>query len=126
MKPNDARRLIERYLAAYNSFDSDGMMALIHSDVQFKNISDGRVTDSASGIAAFRELAERSKKLFSFRKQMIRGFSANEDRVSIEIDFEGMLACDLPVGRRGETIRLKGRSEFSFRDGKISELADIS
>jgi hypothetical protein len=38
-----------------------------------------------------------------------------------------LLASDLPNGiRAGETLRLEGRSELGFRDGRIDRIADHS
>ena len=54
-------------------------------------------------------------------------FKADEDGVSVELDYVGVLATDLPNGKKaGETLRLTGRSHFVFRDGKIVRLTDYS
>lgn len=127
MDSDEKRSLIERYLAAYNAFDVDGMMATIHRDVEFKNISGGVVNATVSGAHEFRQLAEQSKGLFSSRNQTVRTFESHEDKAVIEVVYEAVLASDLPNGMKaGETLRLDGRSEFVFRDGKIHQLADYS
>jgi hypothetical protein len=46
---------IARYVAAYNRFDVDGMLALLTDDVRFENVSGGQVTASASGAVEFRQ-----------------------------------------------------------------------
>ena len=38
----EQRDLIARYVAAYNRFDVDGMLALVADDVRFENVSAGR------------------------------------------------------------------------------------
>ncbi len=54
-------------------------------------------------------------------------FKAAADQAEVEISFIGVLAVDLPNGlRRGETLRLEGRTDFEFGDGKILKIADIS
>ncbi len=127
MKDDDKRPLIEKYLDAYNVFDIDGMMSVIHSDIAFKNVSGGEVNASASGADEFRKLAEQSKGMFSKRKQTITNYESKNDQAFIGIDYEGVLAVDLPNGMKvGETLRLTGRSEFAFRDGKIYRITDIS
>jgi hypothetical protein len=127
MNDDDKRPLIEKYLDAYNVFDIDGMMSVIHPEIDFKNVSGGEVNASASGSDEFRKLAEQSKGLFSKRKQTITKFETNDDLAFIGIDYEGVLAVDLPNGTKaGETLRLTGRSEFAFRDGKIYRITDIS
>jgi ketosteroid isomerase-like protein len=120
MNEDDKRSLIKRYLDAYNSFDIDGMMSVIHSDIEFKNVSGGEVNATASGSNELRKLAEQSKELFSSRKQTMTSFRTEDDMAFIDVTYEGVLASDLPNGMKaGETLRLNGRSEFTFLDGKI-------
>ncbi|MFH0784716.1 MAG: nuclear transport factor 2 family protein [Pseudomonadota bacterium] len=127
MNKDDKRFLIERYLDAYNAFDIDGMMSVIHPDIVFQNVSGGEVNATASGANEFRKLAEQSKGLFSARTQTITSFETKDDQTFIGVDYEGVIASDLPNGMKaGETLRLNGRSEFDFRDGKIYRITDIS
>ncbi|REL32923.1 nuclear transport factor 2 family protein [Rhodohalobacter sp. SW132] len=80
-----------------------------------------------TGIKEFRKLAEQAKELFSSRKQTIISYVAKKDKTIIQIDYEGILAADLPNGMKaGEAIKLKGESEFEFKDGKISSITDRS
>jgi ketosteroid isomerase-like protein len=127
MDEDEKRSLVECYLAAYNAFDIDGMMAVIHPDIEFKNVSGGQVNATTSGSGDFRLLAEKSSELFRSRKQKILTFWSNADQASIAVAFEGVLASDLPNGMKaGETLRLNGRSEFTFCDGKIYRIKDVS
>jgi len=59
METKAKKNLIERFVRAYNGFDVEGMMALLHPECSFQNISGGQVTASAAGIRQFRELAEK-------------------------------------------------------------------
>jgi ketosteroid isomerase-like protein len=121
------RTVIEHYLDAYNRFDIDGMLAVLHPAIEFKNVSDGQINAQASGIAAFRELAEAAKHLFTTRQQTIMTFDEHESLASIDVDYVGVLAVDLPNGMMaGETLRLIGRSEFLFYDGQIIQITDYS
>jgi ketosteroid isomerase-like protein len=128
MEPSDARRrLVERFLDAYNTFDVAGMLALLHPDVEFRNVSGGAVTASARGREEFRALAEHAVTLFASRRQTPTAWAADGDDVRVEIDYEGALAADLGPGMRaGDTLRLTGRSTFGFRDGLIARLVDES
>lgn len=127
MTTDEMRRVIDRYIAAYNAFDVDGMLAVVHDDVEFRNVSGGETTAAASGKAALRELAEQSKGLFAERRQEISAFDAEHDRATVEIRYEAVLAVDLPNGMKaGDTLRLGGRSEFGFRDGLIDRITDYS
>ena len=127
MDEDEKRSLVECYLAAYNAFDIDGMMAVIHPDIEFKNVSGGQVNATTSGSGDFRLLAEKSSELFRSRKQKILTFWSNADQASVAVAFEGVLASDLPNGMKaGETLRLNGRSEFTFCDEKIYRIKDVS
>ena len=117
--------LIKRYIEAYNAFDIETMLSTLHSDIAFQNISSGEINTETHGIEAFRALAEQSKSLFSSRKQTITNVETNETQIYIDVAFEAVLAIDLPNGlKAGELLQLQGRSEFTFRDGKIVSIVD--
>jgi len=121
------RQLVDRYLAAYNGFDVDGMLAVLSPDIRFENYSGGRLTAAASGIDEFRRLAEQAVALFSEREQRITGLALHPDSAVADIAYRGRLAVDLPDGpAAGTLIELQGRSEFSFVGGKIGRIVDRS
>jgi len=127
METKAKKDLIERFVRAYNSFDVDGMVALMHSKCSFQNISGGEVTASAKGLRQFRELAETAKALFSTRSQTITAYKFEQESVTVDIDYQGVLRVDLPDGpKAGQTLKLKGKSIFRFRDELIHELIDYS
>ena len=124
---DEHRPLIDRYLAAYNAFDVPGMLALLHPEITFQNLSGGHVTAESHGIEAFRALAEQATQLFRSRRQTIRAYHALPDGARVEIAYEGVLAKDLgPELHAGKTLRLDGRSTFEIRDGRIVRLVDES
>lgn len=125
MGDSSNRLLIERYINAYNVFDIEGMLALLSPDIIFENFSNGRLTASASGIEEFRQLAERSRSLFSEREQRITALRESQDRAVASISYRGRLAADLPDGpQAGSVLELQGESEFSFTGGRISRIID--
>lgn len=127
MEDDDIRSVIQRYLDAYNNFDISGMMSVMHPDIEFKNVSGGEVNATASGADEFRKLAEQSRDLFSWRKQTMMKFQLKDNQAFIEVAYEGVLVSDIPNGMKaGDTLRLNGRSEFTFHDGKIYLITDIS
>jgi len=127
MSNSNNKELIDRYLAAYNSFDIDGMLALLSPDVRFENYSNGQLTEATSGIDEFRELAEKSKSLFSEREQRITKLTLSQDSAIADIAYRGQLATDIPGGpSAGTVLDLKGQSEFSFKGGQISKIVDRS
>jgi ketosteroid isomerase-like protein len=127
MTTEEKKNAIQCYIAAYNDFDIDGMVALIHPEIVFKNVAGGEVNAQAEGAEQFRQLASKSKELFSSRQQKAANFKFTGDRATVDITYEGVLAVDLPNGMKtGEVLRLNGRSEFEFKDGKIFRITDFS
>ena len=127
MSNSDKEELINRYLIAYNSFDIDGMLALLSPDIRFENYSGGQLTDATTGIGKFKELAERSKALFSEREQRITNLTLNSDSAVADIAYRGKLAADVPDGpSAGTVLDLQGQSEFSFKAGQINKIVDRS
>lgn len=127
MSNSDSRHLLDRYLVAYNSFDIDGMLALLSRDVRFENYSGGQLTHATSGIEEFRTLAEKSKSLFSEREQRVTKLTLTQDSAFADIAYRGQFAVDVPGGpSAGTVLNLQGQSEFSFKDGQISKIVDRS
>ncbi len=127
MDTDKAKALIEAFLDAYNRFDIDAMMELVDPEIEFRNITGGDLDTTAIGQDEFRVLAEQSAFLFSSRKQTPTKFQAEGEAVSVDIDFAGTLATDIPDGMKaGEELRVTGRSEFVFHDDRICRLTDYS
>lgn len=128
MQPEDPHRaLIERYVAAYNDLDVPGMVALLDAEIDFQNVAGEQVTAEAHGVDEFGRLAERAVELFASRRQTIRHYAREGDGATIDVDYEGTLATDLgPSLRAGDTLRLRGRSTFRFRGGRIARIVDES
>jgi ketosteroid isomerase-like protein len=123
----DRQQLIERFIAAYNGFDIDGMVALVHPEIVFKNVSGGVATAEAGGIEAFRDMAMQSKAAFTSRKQTPTDIRFDAETAVVDITYEGVLAVDFPNGMKaGDVLRLNGRSEYTFRDGRIYQIIDFS
>jgi ketosteroid isomerase-like protein len=119
------KTVIERYLAAYNAFDIEGMLSVLAPDVRFENMADGSINAEASGIDAFRALAEQGRQLFSAREQRLTSLDFDGDTAHAGIAWRGTFAVDLPDGpRAGTTIELQGHSEFSFDGERIVKLVD--
>ncbi len=125
----DARQeeLIARYLAAYNGFDIDAMLAQLDPAVRFENYANGQLTAEASGIAAFRQLAEQSKTLFSEREQRVTKLARQDGMLVADIAWRGRLAVDIPNGpKAGAVLDMNGRSEFEFGADVIVKIVDRS
>jgi ketosteroid isomerase-like protein len=127
MRSSDQIELINRYLAAYNDFDVDSMLAVLSPEIGFENYSGDQLTAVASGIDEFRQLAEQSKALFSEREQRITAVEPSEGAIIASIAYRGRLAADIPNGPgTGTVLNLQGTSEFSFNGGLITKIVDRS
>lgn len=121
------KEIIENYIGAYNSFDIEIMVKLLHQEILFRNFSNGEMNTETSGIQEFRELAEKSAKIFSSRCQTVTDYSAADDKAEVQIDCEAILAVDLPNGLKvGDKMQLKGKSVYGIHEGKISLIEDYS
>ena len=127
MVDKEKQALINRYVKAYNAFDIEGMINTVSNNIEFENISQGEVNAYSKGIHEFRELAEQGQLLFSSREQSITAMETVDEQVITHIDYRGVLATDLPNGlKEGEVLTLTGQSIFSFQEGKISRIQDVS
>ena len=127
MKQQEMKDIIDKYIQAYNSFDIDGMLVLMHDDVEFKNISGGNINLTTNGIKELRSAAEQAKSIFESRYQKINKYNFENDTASLEIDYEGVLSKDIPNGlKSGERLKVNEKSVFKFKDGKIVSLLDYS
>ena len=121
------KKIIENYIKAYNAFDIEGMTENLHVDVVFENISNEEVDLTTNGLEEFKAQAEKAKEYFSSRVQTIESWDFQDDKVTIDISYEGILAIDLPNGAMtGDTLALNGQSEFLFQNGKIISIKDRS
>jgi hypothetical protein len=127
MSNEDRKATIERYLAAYNRFDVDAMLAELTPGVRFENVAGGQVNAEASGIEAFRRLAEQGRELFSEREQRVTTLAFEGDTARAVIAWRGCFAVDVPGGpQAGTLVELQGESEFTFDGARIARLVDRS
>lgn len=119
--------VIEKYILSYNRFDVDGMCRHLHEGIVFENISGGKVKMSIRGIENFKKQAEAAVTYFSERDQKIESMGFHDAIVTVEIAYTGIPAIDFPNGvKKGEVMKLKGVSEFTFENGEIISIRDLS
>lgn len=124
---NEREDMVKNYITGYNQFDIAKMVVDFDEDILFENIQDGELTLSLSGLKKFREQANQAKSYFTERTQSINSFKHIGDCTEIEIQYTAKLAMDFPNGlKKGEILRLSGRSVFEFKGSKIIKLTDIS
>ncbi|WP_336622959.1 MULTISPECIES: nuclear transport factor 2 family protein [Peribacillus] len=97
-----SKEIIENYIMTYNSFDIESMVRLLHKDILFRNFTNGEMNTQTRGIQEFRELSEKSSRIFSYRRQTVIDYNAIDDKAEVQIDYEAILAVDLPNGLKSE------------------------
>jgi len=124
---SEMRRIIQEFLDAYNAFDIEGMIKLLHREIVFENYSQGERDIVVKGIPEFRGLAENSKGIFEKRRQEVLNINFTDYEAEVQVAFEGILKVDIPSGlKAGDTLKLQGKSLYRFKDGLIIFLADYS
>lgn len=127
MSNTEYSAIIRRYIAAYNAFDIEAMLACLHDDVRFENIAGGVSNALTNGKPELARLARQSAGLFRTRCQTVRSLRFDGEKSIADIAFEAVLAQDIPDGpKAGETIAVRGTSTFTFRDGLIASILDES
>ncbi|QNH62661.1 nuclear transport factor 2 family protein [Hymenobacter sediminicola] len=127
MESSQAKKLVIDYIEAYNRFDVAGMLAPLHDEVIFRNVTGGEVSLTIHGKAEFQVQAEQARQYFSQREQRVTNWQITDNHVEVLIDYSAVAAIDLPNGlKAGDTLQLQGKSVFLFSAGKISAIDDIS
>ncbi|HEX8333842.1 MAG TPA: hypothetical protein VF622_14565 [Segetibacter sp.] len=123
---NRREAIIANYIEGYNQFDIKKMLQDFEDAIEFKNITNGEVNMTLSGIASFKEQAEKAKAYFSSRKQIIKSFEHRDDETVVEVDYHAVLAIDFANELKGAELKIRGKSIFNFSNDKIIKLTDIS
>ena len=127
METAGPKQLVEAYIEAYNCFDVAGMLALLHDDVVFHNISNGEINLTTTGKESFRQQAEQATQYFSQREQRVTDWQVNGQRVEAAIDYTAVAAIEFPNGLKpGDALHMQGRSVFDIENGQIISIEDIS
>ena len=127
MKKGTITSVVTNYIEAYNCFDVEAMLAHLHPEIEFENISDGAVTLSLKGMEDFKKQAQEATRYFAQRKQTVTGLTIQNERAEAIIAYEAILAIDLPNGlKAGDKLELKGRSVFTFQNDQIIRIQDFS
>lgn len=120
---------INKYIAAYNTFDIPTMLSLVSEDIIFINISSGEKNTESKGKQSFEKLATQGADMFSSRQQSIVDWEGGEDKDNIicNINFVGELTSEAANQLRCDAkLALRGVSEFTFKKDKICQIIDKS
>jgi len=123
----DREEIIKNYVDGYNSFDVSKMIMDFSDEIVFENIQNEEITMTLNSLNEFKTQAEIAKNYFSERQEKIKSFRHESEKSEIEIEYYGVLAMDFPNGmKKGDEIKLNGKSIFEFKNNKIMRLTDIS
>ena len=126
MKEKRMKRIIDEYIKAYNEFDIEGMLRNVHEDVELKNTTNGEVNVQLKGINILKKQAEQAVALFEKREITIVEQEINDNQVENKIKFKGVIGADFPDGpKKGELVKLEGKSIFQFEKGRIILIEDV-
>jgi steroid delta-isomerase-like uncharacterized protein len=121
----ERRNLIDAYIAAYNQFDLERMLALVTDDVHFEHHTGDELSVETTGKAELGKLARVGAALFAARTQTVIDMHEEGTVVIATIDFHGEIGEDIPDGPgAGSIIEMQGTSEFGFHGGKINRIID--
>ena len=127
MSESDQRSIVESYIKSYNEFDIAGMISHLDENITFRNYSDGKLNLETNGIDAFKKQANAAVAYFSSRNQQISDYNENGNEIEVGIEYEAVLAQDLSeTMKKGDALKLQGRSKFVFDDKKIVLIEDYS
>lgn len=127
MESTALKQLVKAYIEAYNRFDVAGMLAPLHEDVVFRNVSNGKVNLTTTGKEAFHQQAEQATQYFSQREQRVTDWQVKGQRVEVAIDYTAVAAIEFPNGLKpGDALQLQGKSVFEIENGQIISIEDIS
>lgn len=123
----DRVNIINNYIDGYNQFDIEKMVMDFDDNIVFENIQNNEISLSLKGLTAFKEQAKTAKTYFTKRMQTVKSFRHFDNSTEVEIDYRAILAVDFPNGlKKGQELKLSGKSVFEFEKNKIIKLTDIS
>ncbi|MXV52707.1 nuclear transport factor 2 family protein [Pedobacter sp. HMF7647] len=127
MNSHQYQQIIENYITAYNQFDTNGMLKDMDDDILFENSLNDEVNLRIIGKSGLKQQIINASELFSQRTQTIQRITIDGDSATVDVHYTGVLAVDFnDTLKTGSKLELTGKSIFTFKDDKISELRDIS
>mgnify|MGYP005838026881 FL=1 len=121
------KRIINEYINSYNEFNVARMIKDVHENVEFRNIENSEINLDLKGKNALLKQAKEAVSMFKEREMKIIEQKIERNILESKIDFRGVLTIDFPEGpKAGETIEIRGKSIFKFKEDKIILIKDIS
>jgi len=120
------RITVQKYISAYNDFDIETMVSLMHADCIFESRENNVVMFSTKGKTSFRQICNLSKKNYKYRNQVIEDFKHYDNKVEVKLYFKATLAVDIPdLGKKDEQIAFETKSIFEFKNDLIYKITNL-
>lgn len=117
---------VQKYISAYNNFDIETMISLLHNDCIFESKQNNIVTLRTKGKPDFRQICNLSKNNYKYRKLVIEDFKEYENTLELKLYFKATLAVDIPdLGKKNEQISFETKSIFEFKNTLIYKIINI-
>lgn len=119
--------LINSYIKAYKEFDTKALCELLDDRVEFTNIYQGEVVESAKGLVEFAIIDEQSKAMFAHREIVINNINLSSNGADLDVNFKITLGVGTPEGlKAGDELKFKANINFIFANNKILKVLFIS
>ncbi len=119
--------LINSYIKAYKEFDTKAQCELLTENIEFTNIYQGEVVESAKGLVEFALIDEHSKTMFKHREIKINNINLSSNTADLDVQFNVTLGVGTPEGlKAGDELSFKASINFVFDHNKISKVLLIS
>lgn len=117
--------LVKKYLDAYNYFDVESMISLLHERIKFISIYNYETEIETNGLKDFVEYVEKNNKIHYSRKQTIRNINLENDKIIVELQYTILDENDIKATKISvEDIELFGSIKFGFTGNKIISIVD--
>lgn len=108
---DEARQLIDRIVAAYNSHDTDALVALYHPDITYWSAIDGQQT----GIAAVRQHIDHLHEILPDERMEARTVITDGGMIVVEFESTG-------TNPAGKTYAIEFTEVFELRNGRVASI----
>lgn len=119
------RELVERLFIAFNSFDTDGVLELLHPDCNYRVIAAGQIVLNAEGLEAIKALLFEESKQSSSRKKTVMELFSRGEQLILELSYSRVLAISENGKKVGDIKSVNGIAEVRFDGQHIVEYVEL-
>lgn len=116
-----------QYFSFYNNFDTKGMISILHEDIGYKRMTQGKLVESKFGTSEYEQMEYQSSKLYKKREKIIDEIKFVDDWIVVHSSSSYIFADDvLDKSLRGKFVSIKVQSIFHFKDDKIVLIEELN